>query len=872
MKTYNPQEIEQNIYKITKERGYFEVEGNAKIAQKDKNFAIMMPPPNVTGVLHIGHALTFTLQDIITRYKRMDGYRTLYQPGMDHAGIATQNVVEKQLLAQGIKKEELGREKFIQKVWEWKEKSGGMILSQMENLGITPAWSRTRFTMDEGLKSAVKLAFKIWYEKGLIYQGNYMINWCTHDGALSDIEVEYEENVGKLYHLKYPIKDSSEFIIVATTRPETFFGDTAVMVNPSDTRYAHLIGKSVVLPLLNREIPIIADEAVDMEFGTGCVKVTPAHDVNDYEVGKRHDLEFITIFDKAGILNEYAGEFKGLERLEARDVIVEKLQREGFVERIEEYKNQVGKCYRCGNIVEPYISKQWFVSPEAAKGAIEAVDKGESKFFPSQWKNNYDAWMRELRPWCISRQLWWGHQIPVFYCECGEQFVALEDEPTCPKCGSAKVTQDPDVLDTWFSSGLWAFSTLGWGNGEWGKGEKWSESDLKDFYPNSLLITGFDILFFWVARMLLSGESLLEKVPFKDIYLHALVRDEKGQKMSKSKGNVIDPLEKIQSHGADALRFTLASLCAQGRDIKLSEKEMDLSKNFANKLFNASNFLMMYLEQMGAEKFEELENFCSPLGIYMHSRLQNTIKELRDALDSYRFNDGASVLYRFLWGEFCDWGIELAKASKESIKELGSVFLTSMKLLHPYMPFLSEYLYHKLRGVSLESEESIMVSAFPKAKERSEEIEREFTLIKDAITSIRRLKILLELGNQSVQQVAIKAQSQNQELFKTFVTKLAKVEKCEFVQTKPENSIGDVGESCECFLLLENIDLSGIKHRLENQKSKLEAEVCKLTAMLSNENFVKNAPKNVIQTNQEGLDNAKERLQKVLCELEALKG
>lgn len=872
MKTYNPQEIEQNIYKITKERGYFEVEGNAKIAQKDKNFAIMMPPPNVTGVLHIGHALTFTLQDIITRYKRMDGYRTLYQPGMDHAGIATQNVVEKQLLAQGIKKEELGREKFIQKVWEWKEKSGGMILSQMENLGITPAWSRTRFTMDEGLKSAVKLAFKSWYEKGLIYQGNYMINWCTHDGALSDIEVEYEENVGKLYHLKYPIKDSSEFIIVATTRPETFFGDTAVMVNPSDIRYAHLIGKSVVLPLLNREIPIIADEAVDMEFGTGCVKVTPAHDVNDYEVGKRHDLEFITIFDKAGILNEYAGEFKGLERLEARDVIVEKLQREGFVERIEEYKNQVGKCYRCGNIVEPYISKQWFVSPEAAKGAIEAVDKGESKFFPSQWKNNYDAWMRELRPWCISRQLWWGHQIPVFYCECGEQFVALEDEPTCPKCGSAKITQDPDVLDTWFSSGLWAFSTLGWGNGEWGKGEKWSESDLKDFYPNSLLITGFDILFFWVARMLLSGESLLEKVPFKDIYLHALVRDEKGQKMSKSKGNVIDPLEKIQSHGADALRFTLASLCAQGRDIKLSEKEMDLSKNFANKLFNASNFLMMYLEQMGAEKFEELENFCSPLGIYMHSRLQNTIKELRDALDSYRFNDGASVLYRFLWGEFCDWGIELAKASKESIKELGSVFLTSMKLLHPYMPFLSEYLYHKLRGVSLESEESIMVSAFPKAKERSEEIEREFTLIKDAITSIRRLKILLELGNQSVQQVAIKAQSQNQELFKTFVTKLAKVEKCEFVQTKPENSIGDVGESCECFLLLENIDLSGIKHRLENQKSKLEAEVCKLTAMLSNENFVKNAPKNVIQTNQEGLDNAKEKLQKVLCELEALKG
>ncbi|WP_305862277.1 valine--tRNA ligase [Helicobacter cholecystus] len=872
MKTYNPQEIEQTIYQITKNRGYFEIEGNAKIAQEGKNFAIMMPPPNVTGVLHIGHALTFTLQDIITRYKRMDGYRTLYQPGMDHAGIATQNVVEKQLLAQGIKKEDLGREKFIEKVWEWKEKSGGMILSQMEHLGITPAWSRTRFTMDEGLKSAVKLAFKSWYEQGLIYQGNYMINWCTHDGALSDIEVEYEENTTKLYHLKYPIKDSSEFIIVATTRPETFFGDSAVMINPNDARYAHLLGKSVVLPLLNREIPIIADEAVDMEFATGCVKVTPAHDVNDYEVGKRHNLEFITIFDKNGILNEYAGEFRGMERLEARDVIVQKLQEGGFVEKIEDYKNQVGKCYRCGNIVEPYISKQWFVSPKVARGAIEAVDRGESKFFPAQWKNNYDAWMRELRPWCISRQLWWGHQIPVFYCECTEQFVALEDKPTCPKCGSSKVVQDPDVLDTWFSSGLWAFSTLGWGNGRWGEGEKWRESDLKDFYPNSLLITGFDILFFWVARMLLSGESVFKEVPFKDIYLHALVRDEHGQKMSKSKGNVIDPLEKIKTHGADALRFTLASLCAQGRDIKLSEKELDLSKNFANKLFNANNFLMMYLDQTGKERFEELESFSTPLGIYLNSRLQHTIKEFRDALENYRFNDGASVLYRFLWGEFCDWGIELAKASKESIRELGSIFITSMKLLHPYMPFLSEFLYHKLLGTSLENEESIMIAPFPHAKQRDENIEKEFTLIKDAITSIRRLKILLELGNQSIHSIAIKAQSQNQELFKTFVTKLAKVEVCEFVQSKPQNSIGDVGESCECFLSLENIDLSGIKKRLENQKTKLESEVMKLSAILGNENFVKNAPQTVIKTHQEGLKNAQEKLEKVLCELETLKG
>ncbi|WP_034583740.1 valine--tRNA ligase [Helicobacter pametensis] len=877
MKNYTPSEIESKIYQTTKERGYFEVQGNAKIAQEGKYFAIMMPPPNVTGVLHIGHALTFTLQDIITRYKRMQGYITLYQPGMDHAGIATQNVVEKQLLAQGIKKEDLGREKFVEKIWEWKEQSGGAILSQMEQLGISPAWSRLRFTLDDGLKNAVKVAFKQWYEQGLIYQGNYMINWCTHDGALSDIEVEYEENQGKLYHLRYPIKDSKEVLIVATTRPETFFGDSAVMVNPNDSRYSHLVGEKVILPLLNREIPIIADEAVDMEFGTGCVKVTPAHDVNDYEVGKRHKLESITIFDKNGILNEYAGEFQGMERLEAREVIVQRLQEAGFVQKIEDYTNQVGKCYRCGNIVEPYISKQWFVSPEIAKGAIEAINEGKAQFFPSQWKNNYNAWMRELRPWCISRQLWWGHQIPVFYCECGEQFVSLEDSPTsCPKCGGKQITQDPDVLDTWFSSGLWAFSTLGWGNGDWGKGELWQEEDLKKFYPNSLLITGFDILFFWVARMLLSGESTLKKVPFKDIYLHALVRDEFGQKMSKSKGNVIDPLEKIQSHGADALRFALAYLCAQGRDIKLSNKDLDLAKNFANKIFNAGNFLLLNLEQMGImDGFKELEKFETELGQYMHVQLQKTVIDLRKALDAYRFDEGANLLYRFLWGEFCDWGIELAKASKESIRELGSVFLTSMKLLHPYMPFLSEHLYHKLRGTNLEDEESIMISKFPEKVLFDIGILKQFEIIKDIIISIRRLKLMLQSNNQTIDSVYIKTftplQGVYQKIVSKFICKLAKVESCEFVESKPSNSIGDVGETCECFLSLENIDLSGIKNRLENQKIKLEAEVTKLNAMLSNEKFVQNAPAEVLQINQDGLAKAQEKLQKIQIQLQTLK-
>lgn len=872
MKTYQPQNIEQSIYQITKKRGYFEVDGNREIAQNDKVFAIMMPPPNITGVLHIGHALTFTLQDIITRYKRMNGYITLYQPGMDHAGIATQNIVEKELLKQGIKKEEIGREAFLKKVWEWKEQSGGGILSQMEQLGITPAWSRLRFTMDEGLKRAVKTAFKQWYEKGYIYQDNYMVNWCTHDGALSDIEVEYEENQGKLYYLRYPIKDSQECLIVATTRPETFFGDTAVMVNPSDLRYNHLIGKSVILPFSHREIPIIADEAVDPSFATGCVKVTPAHDLNDYEVGKRHNLASIVVFDQKGILNENAGEFAGLERLEARERIAQALEKNGFVEKIEEYSNQVGKCYRCGNLIEPYISKQWFVSPRIADEAIKAVNRGDCQFFPSQWKNNYDAWMAELRPWCISRQLWWGHQIPMFYCRCGEQFVSLEDSPSCPKCKGSEVTQDPDVLDTWFSSSLWAFSTLGWGNGEWGKGELWQEGDLEMFYPNSLLITGFDILFFWVARMLLSGKSILSQVPFKSIYLHALIRDQHGRKMSKSIGNVIDPIEKIKSHGADALRFSLACLCAQGRDIKLSDKDLDLAKNFANKIFNAGNFLLLHLDRMGIkEGFRELESFETPLGKYLFSLLNRTLLEFSNALDHYRFNDAGSILYRFFWGDFCDWGIELAKAQEKSIFELGSIFLTALKLLHPLMPFLSEHLYHALQRRTLEDSPSIMISAFPKPQKRDEGIEREFEAIKDVITTIRRLKTMLDLAGSFEGEVFIKAQVTNPSMLSLFVYKLAKIKTCIPTSQKPNNSIGDVGKFCECYIILDDIDLASIITRYENQSKKLQAESAKLQNLLDNANFIKNAPPNVLETTQNGLKESKEKLDKIQALLKTLK-
>ncbi|STO96742.1 valine--tRNA ligase [Helicobacter canis] len=1075
--SYDPKSIEQSIYTICKERGYFEIEGNANIAKSDKAFCLMMPPPNVTGVLHIGHALTFTLQDIITRFKRMDGFATLYQPGLDHAGIATQNVVEKQLLAQGLSKEQLGREAFLQKVWEWKEQSGGKIITQMQALGISPAWSRLRFTMDSGLQNAVREAFVAWYERGLIYQGDYMVNWCVKDGALSDIEVEYKEQETHLYHLRYPVADSNEVLLVATTRPETFFGDSAVMIHPSDTRYTHLLGKSVVLPLVGREIPIIADNAVDMEFGTGVVKVTPAHDENDYAVGKAHGLESIVIFDEKGVLNDYALGFAGRDRLEARADIVEALQQAGAVEKIEPYGNQVGVCYRCGSVIEPYISRQWFIDEGIARETIKKVNaqkdsasgnhssdfvdfgatadrksssapkstksttsntatpriceednraeceksassssradeigvaihkstqvdsrgdysasaesmdchanasafarndrknaigekadsstaqnlseqakdsriftqnapilntpqaranldsskspsdskileiesgfceprkeirlerlstqrgeaihdsspKAEStqaqkptpmaRFYPPQWLNNFNAWMRDLRPWCISRQLWWGHRIPVWYCQnsaCGHIFASKnERESACPKCHSS-VLQDPDVLDTWFSSGLWAFSTLGWGNGEACK-ELYDSNDLTRFYPNSLLITGFDILFFWVARMLFSGESLLGELPFRDVYLHALVRDEFGQKMSKSKGNVIDPLAMIEEYGADSLRFGLAYSCAQGRDVRLAKSQLELAKNFANKLYNAAQFLLLYARQAdpnfsGFSELESINAYQSPLGRYAKSRLNSATKELRAALESYRFNDGASVAYRFLWGEFCDWCIELAKAQKEAICELGAVMIEAMKLLHPYMPFLTESLYHTLRGSALESSESIMITRYPSEVSQDSAIEQEYAYIKDAIVSLRRAKALIDLANKPIERAYIATDFRLSASALQAICKLAKVGAIECVDTKAQNGldkdcVADIGSLIKSYLPLQGIDLAPIITRLNSQNLKLEKEINKLQALESNEKFKANAPKNVLESNASALAEAKAKQAEVLAQL-----
>ena len=869
---YNPHNVENRYYKIWEDRNYFEIDANKAIQEERKNFSIMMPPPNVTGRLHIGHALTFTLQDIITRYKRMDGYKTLWQPGTDHAGIATQNVVEKQLLAEGTTKEAVGREKFLERVWAWKEESAGIMTQQLRHMGVSPAWERERFTMDEGLQKSVKESFVRLYDEGLIIRGNYMVNWCTHDGALSDIEVEHEDTDGKFYHITYPFADGSGSVEVATTRPETYFGDTAVMVHPDDERYKDLIGKKIKLPLLSREVTIIADDYVDMDFGTGVVKVTPAHDQNDYEVGKRHDLEFITVFDEKGILNDYAEEFKGLDRLKARDIIVKRLDEEGFIVKIEEHKHQVGHCYRCKNIVEPYISKQWFLKKEVADKSILKTNAGEAQFFPPHWINSYNSWMGELRDWCISRQLWWGHQIPVFYCDdCNHEFASQDENPSaCPKCASKNLTQDPDVLDTWFSSALWPFSTLGWENGEAGKNSLFNENDMKDFYPNTLLITGFDILFFWVARMMLMGEHFNGKLPFNHIYLHALVRDAEGNKMSKSRGNVVDPLDTIEKYSADILRFTLAISAAQGRDIRMSEEKLELNRNFTNKLYNASKYL-----QMNVDIFPDLTTFCveTDLGRYMMSRLNFATKEVRAYLDEYKFNDAALVMYKFLWNEFCGWGIELSKADKASIVELGAIFKEAMKLLHPFMPFITEYLYHELSGTTLEDGNSIMLMKFPsKTKQRKEEAK--FEIIMDAIVSIRRAKVLVDLANQKIEKAYVKIDAiseKDKEMMLPFIIKLAKVTDVEFTESKIENAVSDISDKCETFIPTDSIDLSSIIAKLTKQDEKLQKEIGKLNGMLNNERFVANAPEDVLTKNRTQLAEAEAKQVKVKEQLSSLK-
>jgi valyl-tRNA synthetase len=700
--------------------------------------------------------------------------------------------------------------------------------------------------------------------------------------------VEHEEVNGKFYTMIYKFADGSGELEVATTRPETYFGDTAIMVHPDDARYKDIVGKEVLLPLTDRKIKVITDEHVDMEFGTGVVKVTPAHDQNDYAVGQRHNLEMIKVFDEKGILNEYCGEFAGLERLEARPVIVKALENAGHIVKIEDHVHQVGHCYRCKNIVEPFISTQWFLSEKIAEKSIEETKK-HNNFHPAHWINSYTAWMDELRPWCISRQLWWGHRIPVFTCDdCGHTWADKADEPeACPKCGSKKMTQDPDVLDTWFSSALWAMSPLGWGNN--GKlHELYNDTDMDDFYPNSLLITGFDIMFFWVARMMMIGEHFTGKLPFEDIYMHALVRDEHGAKMSKSKGNVIDPLDMVEEHSADIIRFTLAYLAVQGRDIKLGAKNLEQFRNFTNKLYNATNYLKMNLHNksnifniVGSENyishdrasFLDLKDIPieTPLGLYMQSRLAKTVEDIRVSLDTYNFSDAAKLLYNFVWNEFCDWGIEYSKADKKSIPELGAIFKETLKMVSPFMPFISDHLYHKLSGTTLEEAESLMVMHFPKDIKKDEESEKMFAIIEESITALRRAKVVIDMGNSKIDKAYIKlddAAAIDTAMAKPFIEKLAKVLEIEFVDAKVADSITDVSDNLEVYLPTGEIDMTPIIKKLTRQKEKLEKEIQKLNAMLNNERFVTNAPEAVIAENKQALKDANNKLAKVTAELD----
>src|SRR5512147_1654464 len=758
-KTYDPKAVEQKWYAFWLEKNYFHADENAG----GSSFSIVIPPPNVTGSLHIGHALNSTLQDMLVRWMRMSGRNTLWVPGTDHAGIATQNVVERQLAKDHIDRHALGREKFVEKVWEWKKEYGGRIIGQLKRMGASCDWQRERFTMDEGLSRAVREVFVTLYEEGLIYRGERLINWCPRcHTALSDIEVEHEDEKGKLYHIAYPLsQDHNIRLTVATTRPETMLGDTAVAVHPLDPRYRDLIGRTVDLPLTNRKIPIVGDSIlVDLEFGTGAVKVTPAHDFNDYEAGMRQKPELPRIKmldDKAEIVDDIPDvlpnvqkQIAGKPAKKARGMVVELLQARGLLIKTDDHAHSIGKCYRCKSVVEPYLSPQWFVktAPLAAP-AIKAVEDGKIRFIPKGWENTYFDWMRNIKDWCISRQIWWGHRIPAWYCDaCGHITVSRTDATACAKCGSANIRRETDVLDTWFSSALWPFSTLGWPD---------KTKELSVYYPTSVLITSFDIIFFWVARMIMMGLHFRKEVPFRDVYIHALVRDAEGQKMSKSKGNVIDPLVMIDQFGTDAFRFTLTAFAAQGRDIKMSTERIEGYRNFANKIWNASRFVMMNLEEDFIPSTELVTSHTSLADRWILSRLNSVTRDMQAALTEYRFNDVASGLYQFIWHEYCDWYLELSKPGlneekgsprrKATQSVLVHVLESALRLLHPVMPFITEEIWQRIpegvrRKASGEKAESIVVAAYPAADQNQidEGIEREMQTVMDLILAIRNIR------------------------------------------------------------------------------------------------------------------------------------
>jgi valyl-tRNA synthetase len=858
-KSYNPHQVEEKWYRYWMERGYF----RANKDSEQEAYSIVIPPPNVTGSLHIGHALNNTLQDILIRFKRMQGCNVLWMPGTDHAGIATQNVVEKQLLAEGLDRHALGREKFIERVWKWKGQSGGTIINQLKKLGASCDWSRERFTMDEGLSEAVKEVFIRLYQEGLIYRSHYIINWCPRcQTALSDLEVEHQEILGKLYHLKYPFKESDRFVVVATTRPETMLGDTAVAVNPEDKRYQAVIGKRIILPVVSREIPVIADPYVDIEFGTGALKITPAHDLNDFEIGLNHGLPQIKVINEEGRMNENAGPYRGMDRFECRKRIVEDFVRDGVLIKTEDYHHMVGHCYRCKTMVEPNLSLQWFVKTKPlAQEAIEVVRNGRTRIIPEVWEKTYFEWMENIRDWCISRQIWWGHRIPAWYCDsCREVIVAKETPTSCPKCGSNRLRPETDVLDTWFSSALWPFSTMGWPK---------ETMELKRFYPTSVLVTGFDILFFWVARMMMMGLKFMGDVPFRDVYIHGLVRDERGEKYSKTRGNVVDPLELIDRFGADALRFTLAALTMPGSDLKLSEARTEGYRHFANKIWNASRFALMNLDDFkisGMHIISNLSDYSLP-DRWIRGRLNQVIREVQKALENYKFNEATHTLYQFIWHEFCDWYLELIKPylyqnedkKRKALAQetLLKVLDDTLRLLHPFMPFITEEIWQQL---PLKKENgSIMKASFPRTDERfdDEQVADEMGLVIEIITALRNIRG--EMNVPPGEQITVLLRTKDLGIEKrlqrnrSFIQNLAKANEIrmgEKIEKTAYNAFAVVRD-VEIFVPMDRSRMEEEARRLQKEILKIEKEIAFVNRKLSNEQFLSKAPQDVVNQEKE---------------------
>ncbi len=874
-KTYDPKQVEDRLYKEWMEKDYFHA-----IADKNKTpYTIVIPPPNITGQLHMGHALDNTLQDILIRWKRMQDFSALWLPGTDHASIATEAKIVEAMAKEGIKKEDLGREKFLDRAWEWKKHYGGRIVEQLKKLGSSCDWKRERFTMDEGLSEAVKEVFLRLYGKGLIYRGERIINWCPKcNTSISDAEVEYEEKAGHFWHIKYPIKDSDEFVVVATTRPETMLGDTAVAVHPEDERYKHLIGKMVILPLVNREIPVIADEYVEKDFGTGVVKITPAHDPNDFEVGLRHNLPQIRVMDDNATMNEAAGQYQGMDRYDARKQIIDDLKNLDLLVKIQDHTHNVGTCYRCTTVIEPIISKQWFVKMKPlAEPAIEVVKNGTIKFVPERFSKIYFNWMENIQDWCISRQLWWGHRIPAYYCkECGHMMVEADMPDVCPKCGSSRIEQDPDTLDTWFSSALWPFSTLGW--------PKQTE-DLKYFYPTDVLVTGYDIIFFWVARMIFSGMEHMEQEPFKYVFIHGIVRDAQGRKMSKSLGNGIDPLEVIEQYGTDALRFALTIGTSPGNDLRFSSEKVESSRNFANKIWNASRFVLMnFDENLDFSKVDS--NKFNSADKWILSRVNSLTKEVTENMDKFELGIALQKIYEFIWEEFCDWYIELVKprlydredsSRLEAQYVLNYVLGSAMKLLHPYMPFITEEIYTHL----INDDESIMISKWPeyKAEYNFAAEEEKMSLIMDAIKNIRNIRAEMNVPpSKKAKIVFVASKSEDQEILKegrVFFERLASSSEVLIKSDKtgiPSDAVASMLPGVEIYIPLEDlIDIEKELERLEKEKNNLQKELDRVNAKLGNQGFVAKAPANVIEEEKSKKVKYQEMYDKVIERLDGLK-